>query len=112
MSAASLLAMSAVSSSQKGFSRIRPRALDDEHDSPAKKVKLHASDEDFRFGDEQKKDQIDAKSSQTPQMISVDVNASFASLGVCEQLVDACKALGWAKPSDIQRETLPWAMQG
>jgi ATP-dependent RNA helicase DDX47/RRP3 len=38
--------------------------------------------------------------------------ATFASLGLCDQLVQACKSLGWTKPSEIQRNTLPPALEG
>ncbi len=45
-----------------------------------------------------------------PEEVKEDV--TFASLGLVESLVEACTALGWKKPSDIQRESLPWALQG
>jgi ATP-dependent RNA helicase DDX47/RRP3 len=38
--------------------------------------------------------------------------ATFASLGLCAPLVEACKALGWSKPSEIQEQTLPPALEG
>jgi ATP-dependent RNA helicase DDX47/RRP3 len=31
---------------------------------------------------------------------------------LCDQLVQACKSLGWTKPSEIQRNTLPPALEG
>jgi len=37
---------------------------------------------------------------------------TFASLGVCKPLCDACAALGWKFPSDIQRDSLPYSLQG
>ena len=37
--------------------------------------------------------------------------ATFASLGVCEPLCDACSALGWKAPTAIQREALPYALE-
>lgn len=37
---------------------------------------------------------------------------TFASLGVCEQLTEACDALGWKKPSAIQVQSLPLALEG
>ncbi|KAF8386368.1 hypothetical protein PRIPAC_75510, partial [Pristionchus pacificus] len=37
---------------------------------------------------------------------------SFADLGVCESLVEACTALGWKEPSKIQKAALPAALKG
>jgi ATP-dependent RNA helicase DDX47/RRP3 len=37
---------------------------------------------------------------------------SFADLGVIEQLCDACTALGYKKPTPIQAEAIPLALQG
>lgn len=37
---------------------------------------------------------------------------SFKSLGVCEQLVEACENLGWKTPSKIQVEAIPHALEG
>ncbi|MCO5609992.1 hypothetical protein L7F22_064227 [Adiantum nelumboides] len=37
---------------------------------------------------------------------------SFKSLGVCEQLCEACAALSWKQPTKIQVETLPLAIEG
>jgi len=37
---------------------------------------------------------------------------TFKSLGVCEELCKACELMKWTKPSAIQVETIPWALQG
>ena len=37
---------------------------------------------------------------------------SFRALGVCEELCQACDALGWTKPTPIQQETLEWSLKG
>ena len=39
-------------------------------------------------------------------------DVTFQSLGVTESLCEACLTLGWKKPSDIQRESLPYALAG
>jgi len=39
-------------------------------------------------------------------------NATFADLGVCEELCQAAAMLKWKAPTAIQRETIPWALQG
>merc|ERR1712100_14990 len=37
---------------------------------------------------------------------------SFADLGLCEPLREACDALGFKAPTDIQKEALPYALEG
>ena len=37
---------------------------------------------------------------------------SFADLGLCEPLCEACDALGFKAPTDIQKEALPYALEG
>ncbi|KAJ6406282.1 hypothetical protein OIU84_009915, partial [Salix udensis] len=37
---------------------------------------------------------------------------TFADLGICEQLVEACERLGWKNPTKIQVEAIPHALQG
>ena len=39
-------------------------------------------------------------------------NATFGSLGVCKALCDACDALNYKRPTQIQKETLPYALEG
>ncbi|XP_010418319.1 PREDICTED: DEAD-box ATP-dependent RNA helicase 10-like [Camelina sativa] len=41
-----------------------------------------------------------------------EVVKTFAELGVREELVKACERLGWKKPSKIQAEALPYALDG
>nr|CAD1832205.1 unnamed protein product [Ananas comosus var. bracteatus] len=37
---------------------------------------------------------------------------TFADLGLCRELVEACESLGWKAPSRIQAEAIPYALQG
>ncbi|KAH9298945.1 hypothetical protein KI387_030627, partial [Taxus chinensis] len=37
---------------------------------------------------------------------------TFASLGVCEQLTEACDVLGWKKPTAIQVQSIPLTLEG
>ncbi|KAI1291699.1 putative ATP-dependent RNA helicase DDX47 [Halotydeus destructor] len=41
-----------------------------------------------------------------------DENVTFKSLGVVDELVEACADMKWTKPSKIQREALPVALSG
>ncbi|KAJ2354407.1 ribosomal RNA processing protein [Coemansia sp. RSA 2618] len=38
--------------------------------------------------------------------------ATFAGIGVMKQLCEACDKLGFTAPTDIQRDSIPWALQG
>jgi superfamily II DNA/RNA helicase len=37
---------------------------------------------------------------------------TFAELGVCAELVEACESLNWKNPSKIQAEAIPYALEG
>ncbi|XP_021828603.1 DEAD-box ATP-dependent RNA helicase 10 [Prunus avium] len=37
---------------------------------------------------------------------------TFKTLGICEELVDACQKLGWTVPTPIQVESMPAALDG
>lgn len=39
-------------------------------------------------------------------------DVTFADLGVIPEICDSCTMLGWSKPSEIQKETIPLAIQG
>lgn len=45
-------------------------------------------------------------------MADNEESKTFESLGVCEELVEACKNLGWNTPSKIQVEAIPHALEG
>lgn len=38
--------------------------------------------------------------------------STFADLGVCPELMDACDSLGWKQPTKIQDEAIPYALRG
>ncbi|KAJ1719269.1 ribosomal RNA processing protein [Coemansia erecta] len=37
---------------------------------------------------------------------------SFRDIGVMEQLCEACEKIGYKAPTEIQRESIPWSLQG
>ncbi|MQL73926.1 hypothetical protein Taro_006259 [Colocasia esculenta] len=45
-------------------------------------------------------------------MAEGDELKTFKSLGVCEQLLEACESLGWTNPTKIQVESIPHALEG
>lgn len=56
-------------------------------------------------------EQVSQSQRTAPQQESQSAE-TFADLGVCEELVIACKKLNWHKPTGIQKEAIPWALQG
>ncbi|KAL6660000.1 hypothetical protein ACP70R_002122 [Stipagrostis hirtigluma subsp. patula] len=38
--------------------------------------------------------------------------STFAELGICTELVEACDAMGWKEPTTIQSEAIPPALEG
>ncbi|KAJ1857345.1 ribosomal RNA processing protein [Coemansia sp. RSA 1822] len=38
--------------------------------------------------------------------------ATFEGIGVMKQLCEACEKLGFTAPTDIQRDSIPWALKG
>lgn len=50
--------------------------------------------------------------SDEPAETREEDKATFESLGVCEELCRAVKLMKWAKPTKIQQEAIPWALQG
>ena len=42
---------------------------------------------------------------------AAEAESSFKSLGLSDPLCEACAKLGYKKPSDIQAEAIPWALQ-
>lgn len=54
----------------------------------------------------------EAPKSDEPAETREEDKATFESLGVCEELCRAVKLMKWAKPTKIQQEAIPWALQG
>ncbi|KAI7824569.1 P-loop containing nucleoside triphosphate hydrolase protein [Kickxella alabastrina] len=53
-----------------------------------------------------------ASSSESETVTAPAPIASFRDIGVMEQLCEACEKLGFTAPTEIQRESIPWALQG
>jgi ATP-dependent RNA helicase DDX47/RRP3 len=54
--------------------------------------------------------EVEKKEDAAPAEPVKDV--TFADLGVIPEICDSCTMLGWSKPSDIQKEAIPLAIQG
>ena len=37
---------------------------------------------------------------------------AFLTLGICETLAEAAAALGWKEPTEIQKQAVPYALEG
>jgi DEAD/DEAH box helicase len=57
-------------------------------------------------------DDKEGSSGVDPSGSAVLTEASFESLGLCEPLVKACNIAGWKTATRIQKEVLPYALQG
>lgn len=51
------------------------------------------------------KDEVD-------ELLKNEEDVSFSSLGVVDVLCETCEELGWKKPSKIQQEAIPLAIEG
>ncbi|GMT05368.1 hypothetical protein PENTCL1PPCAC_27542, partial [Pristionchus entomophagus] len=71
-----------------------------------KKLKMKKSSGEPVDKDEEKEDEVEEEEEEEQD------TRSFADLGVCAPLVEACTALGWKEPSKIQRGALPAALKG
>ena len=60
------------------------------------------------FQEEEKNSKDGEEKENVPQQS----NKTFAELGLNEVLVEACQKVGWKKPSRIQEESIPIALQG
>jgi len=53
----------------------------------------------------------DSESGSAQEVPQLDENATFTDLGLSEPLVKSCARLGWKKPTSIQLQAIPWALQ-
>ncbi|KAJ2303692.1 ribosomal RNA processing protein [Coemansia sp. RSA 2706] len=54
----------------------------------------------------------EGSSAHSDSEVTAVEKATFAGIGVMKQLCDACDKLGFTAPTDIQRDSIPWALQG
>jgi len=54
----------------------------------------------------------DSKQATLSEESVVNENTTFVSLGVTETLAQSCTSLGWKRPTEIQAQTIPLALQG
>lgn len=55
---------------------------------------------------------LDDDDDVAPTSLSANVDVTFADLGVCSELCQACEQLKWSRPTAIQKEALPVALKG
>lgn len=47
-----------------------------------------------------------------PELEPAAEASTFAELGICPELVEACDAMGWKQPTKIQAGAIPHALKG
>ena len=62
--------------------------------------------------DAEEKDASGKEKEKEEDTSAVVTTSTFASLGVCEPLCEACNKSGWSTATRIQKEVLPYAFQG
>ncbi|CAK3825624.1 ATP-dependent rRNA helicase rrp3 [Lecanosticta acicola] len=91
----------------------RPAAASEPRRShePSKRAHSEVSDDD----EQEEQDSEEAEKADDAAITAsedVGVEKTFADLGVIDSLCDACASLGFTKPTAIQRESIPIALQG
>ena len=54
----------------------------------------------------------DAKASAPSSSVAAKESMSWSDLGLSAPICEACESLGWKTPSQIQRESIPYALEG
>ncbi|CAG7826676.1 unnamed protein product, partial [Allacma fusca] len=71
---------------------------------------------DSQFGGEMSDEETEATTSNAntavEELVVEEADVSFKDLGLTDALIEACEKLNWKKPSKIQREAIPVALQG
>ncbi|GJJ75696.1 ATP-dependent RNA helicase DDX47/RRP3 [Entomortierella parvispora] len=84
--------------------------------SPAPKMAVRESedaDASSEDGDVEKAEEnVEAESSKEESAEASSENITFKDLGLMQPLVDACQQLNFKAPTEIQRESIPWSLQG
>jgi len=75
---------------------------------------LQAADEPAQNSEPVKVQADDRQDDQTPEnpLLAPASDKTFADLGIIDSLCDACKQLGFHRPTRIQAESIPHALQG
>ncbi|KAJ3411572.1 ribosomal RNA processing protein [Chytridiales sp. JEL 0842] len=84
---------------------------------PTKPVKPQQPEEeddrlDSDASEQEEEESVDEDEEKPMKDVEDDENATFASLGLNTQIADACAKVGFTKPTEIQRKSIPYALQG
>ncbi|KAM0886672.1 hypothetical protein ACQ4PT_029541 [Festuca glaucescens] len=55
---------------------------------------------------------VHVRSASSPAPLAAQPSRTLAELGICQELLDACEAMGWRAPTKIQSEAIPYALEG
>lgn len=70
------------------------------------------SPEDESSSESTQDSKLEQKTSTDETQLTSSNATTFADLGVCSELCQACEQLKWLRPTSIQKEALPVALQG
>ncbi|KAF9996772.1 ribosomal RNA processing protein [Entomortierella chlamydospora] len=74
------------------------------------------NDSDNEVEEESEQEQVQEDDTQVDEeqgdSAETKENATFKDLGLMQPLVDACEQLKFKAPTEIQRESIPWSLQG
>ena len=102
-----ILDVQASKAAKKAKKKQQQAAVDDTHVAAAEPLAEAEADADA----EAEAEATDTAVTDAPPGTS-NSGATFASLGLSDALCEACASMNFKAPSPIQREAIPWALQG
>lgn len=99
----------------KGKGKASPESEDEDEDEDEEEeeegVNQDVEEDDGTEG-QQKEEGDDDEINQDPDDEDEGAQATFESLGLIPQICEACALVNYKAPTNIQRETIPYALQG
>mmetsp|Transcript_10390 Transcript_10390/g.11868 ORF Transcript_10390/g.11868 Transcript_10390/m.11868 type:complete len:455 (+) Transcript_10390:114-1478(+) len=77
-----------------------------------KRSRSSSSEPDSNGHTEKKRGEEDKQVTENENVKEKEKRASFASLGVHEELIGACKGIGWETATEIQTAAIPYGLKG
>ncbi|KAG0250796.1 ribosomal RNA processing protein [Mortierella polycephala] len=79
---------------------------------PVAKEQSESEESEDEEEQEEEQEEEEEKQSQESNTTESSENVTFKDLGLMQPLVDACEQLKFKAPTDIQKESIPWSLQG
>ncbi|KAK3845865.1 MAG: putative DEAD box protein [Linnemannia gamsii] len=87
----------------------KKQEVSDNEDSEADEDEVNSEDQEQ--DDEEAEEEVQETSNDDGDKVA-EANVTFKDLGLMQPLVDACEQLKFKAPTEIQRESIPWSLQG